>query len=398
MIPEKRLCRDGKRSLVEGDGDAKGQNKRRRESVPKEIPKDDGEIKIRRSLHQRKLGQAAIKDENKKEIEEKVSEEDNEQTSGIAGDCEKDEPVEPASEGMENTEEIDEQEKIMRDEKEEKETNLDEKLIDEEKERLEQKELKEFEKRMEKMGETIYGVKQELAEVKRINKELESKVEGLEKSLDKERKSNKREIELLKKEMEKLKENNSTNKETNMKKGKNTEAENDSSEEEPEREINSRYFRKMPEPLSKHEYEWEMKERAARKKNVFIRGIRTTGRGIEEELRRIVKEKIGVNLYIEPRTLRAIGGGIVVTLESMRNKIFLMKNKNRLEENKMWIEDDYTKREREVQKWLSEVAEEEKRNGQTTKVGYLKLSVNGAWYQWDEMSGTLTDQTFEEEN
>lgn len=105
--------------------------------------------------------------------------------------------------------------------------------------------------------------------------------------------------------------------------------------------------------------------------------MRAVGKRLNEELRRLVKEKIGISLYISK--VNAVGGRPVVVLESMRNKIDLMKSKYKLGESKVWVDDDYTEREKDVQRWIEEISKEEKANWLDTKVGYMKLRVDGIY-------------------
>lgn len=150
------------------------------------------------------------------------------------------------------------------------------------------------------------------------------------------------------------------------------------------------YLKNVPEPLGKGEWECEIAERKARKKNIFVRGIRTTGIGIGEELKGIIEEKMGMTIYI--KRIRAIGGGLVIELESMQNKIALMKNKKNLGKTGIWIEDDYTNREREIQSWLENIEKEERRNGLEAMTGYQKIRIQGSWYEWSEEKGRLEEQ------
>lgn len=139
-----------------------------------------------------------------------------------------------------------------------------------------------------------------------------------------------------------------------------------------------------------HEYEYEMLERKKRKKNIVIRGLRTVGRGIKEEIKEIIKEKMGLSVYI--KHIRHIGGGIVVVLESMENKREIMRNKKCLQGLDIWIEDDLTVREKEIQSWLERLREEERGLGIEAQVGYQKVKVQGNWYNWDEKEGRLEEQ------
>lgn len=107
------------------------------------------------------------------------------------------------------------------------------------------------------------------------------------------------------------------------------------------------YFHCLPTPLSEGEYRRELEERKGRRKNSMIRGIRTVGRGLQQEVKNVVRELLGIEIYI--KKVEAVEGGLVVELESFSNKIDILKRKGRLRRINLWIEDDFTCSEREVQ-------------------------------------------------
>jgi hypothetical protein len=72
---------------------------------------------------------------------------------------------------------------------------------------------------------------------------------------------------------------------------------------------------------------------------------------------------------------------ILVEMEEWSGKEKVMKLKGKLREKKktekMFIDNDITKPEREIQKKLGTIAKEEKREGKEVKVGYRKISIEG---------------------
>lgn len=76
---------------------------------------------------------------------------------------------------------------------------------------------------------------------------------------------------------------------------------------------------KIPEPLTETQYEWEVRERKNMKNNIFLGGIRTVGRGIIHEIKNIVRGKLNIEIHI--KKLRAIGGALIVELQSLENKV-----------------------------------------------------------------------------
>lgn len=55
----------------------------------------------------------------------------------------------------------------------------------------------------------------------------------------------------------------------------------------------------------------------------------------------------------------------------------------------IWIEDDLTQREKEVQRWLEKIKESEMLNGLEARTGYMKIMVQGEWYFWNEKESQL---------
>lgn len=160
--------------------------------------------------------------------------------------------------------------------------------------------------------------------------------------------------------------------------------------------VEREYLKCKQTALSEIEFKCEMEERRRRKNNILVRGIRTVGKGINEEVESVIKKFLGIEIYIEKLSIG--GGGIIVKLESFKNKLEIIKRKGMLKGVNLWIEDDYTEREREreVQEWLDKIAKEERANGLETKVGYAKIKVDGDWYRWDEREGRVEQFSFRE--
>lgn len=154
--------------------------------------------------------------------------------------------------------------------------------------------------------------------------------------------------------------------------------------------LSRKYLKRIPGKMGEQEYEFEILERRRRRKSIFIRGIRTVGRGIKEEIKELVGKAMGLAIYI--KRVRAIGRGLVVDLESMENKREIMKNKKCLKGLGIWIEDDRTDRKIEIQNWLELIKEEERGYGIEAKLGYQKVEIQGVWYKWDEKKGGLEEQ------
>ena len=92
-----------------------------------------------------------------------------------------------------------------------------------------------------------------------------------------------------------------------------------------------------------------------------MRGIRAAGN--EHGIAQVVKQLLGEKLRVVPKIVRVqrVRGGPVVTLLSIDTKKAIMKRKGELGDAAIWIEDDYTTREKEVEEWLMREAEKKRR-------------------------------------
>jgi protein-tyrosine-phosphatase len=135
----------------------------------------------------------------------------------------------------------------------------------------------------------------------------------------------------------------------------------------------------------------ERRARREKRNNVIIK---SNGMGTEtqESLNTKVKEvlrKTEVNTdfgratYIgKDRNNRDI---VSFELKTFEEKINVMKNKSKLQGLECFIDDDMTPNETEIQAELRKLAREEKEKGNSVKVGYQKLQVNGNWVNWKDL-------------
>jgi hypothetical protein len=109
---------------------------------------------------------------------------------------------------------------------------------------------------------------------------------------------------------------------------------------------------------------------------------------VEEWLER----KIGVKVNVMEAFKINKDKMMLAKIESWKQKKNIMLNKSKLKEKKderMYIDDDWTKEERETQKKLRELAREERDRGKRVKIGYRKIHINGEWFRWNEREEKL---------
>lgn len=147
----------------------------------------------------------------------------------------------------------------------------------------------------------------------------------------------------------------------------------------------------LPQPLPEEQYDWELGERRKRRRNVRIKGLKVDFRYARFEINRFLSERLLMDPKIT-KVFRIGDDGWVATLESIDIKKVVMARKFMLKGTDVWIEDDWTPREQEVQDWIAaEVMDTWK--GEARK-GYMKLWTNDSLYVWNELAGFLEEQPF----
>ena len=142
----------------------------------------------------------------------------------------------------------------------------------------------------------------------------------------------------------------------------------------------------------------EKKEKLERKNNIIFTGyidkeINTDTEKVKSYLENLCKE-ITNSDAIELQevfhiTTNKKGMDIVrAKINGFDNKIKIMKNKYKLaSKNKiMFIDDDFTRKEAEIQKKLRFLASTERKKNNKVKVGYRKMCVNDTWIKWEDLN------------
>lgn len=108
-----------------------------------------------------------------------------------------------------------------------------------------------------------------------------------------------------------------------------------------------------------------------------------------------IKEKLKVEIKVKKTSAIQLRGDktiVAAEVESWEQKRDIMKNKKVLERG-IFIEDDLTRREREIQQRLREIARGERENGnRNVKVGYKKITIGEKVMIWNEIEGKLTEK------
>lgn len=144
----------------------------------------------------------------------------------------------------------------------------------------------------------------------------------------------------------------------------------------------------------------EEEEKRRRRNNIIIKGLKLKEEKpeqMEKEISNLFKEEVGEEVNI--KTVNKIGKEtILVEMENWEQKIKIMKGKYKLMKNegtrKIYIDNDLTKNEREIQKKIYLEAKERRKDGWQVKVGYKKIKIGEDLWSWNERKGLLEKKVF----
>ena len=80
-------------------------------------------------------------------------------------------------------------------------------------------------------------------------------------------------------------------------------------------------------------------------------------------------------------------GLLIAKLKSWQQKRTVMLKKNTLKDKRLFIDNDLTKKEREIQKNIKDIVKAEREQGAKVKIGYRKVKINDKTFIWKEDGG-----------
>ncbi|XP_076297968.1 uncharacterized protein LOC143217494 [Lasioglossum baleicum] len=142
----------------------------------------------------------------------------------------------------------------------------------------------------------------------------------------------------------------------------------------------------------------EEREKRVRKNNIIIKGedlkIEATPKQTAEKL---IKDELQEEVEIEDAFWIKKNQGENILLAKAKNwqqKKMIMLKKNKLKGKKIYIENDLTKREREIQREIYEIARTEKNKGEKVKIGYKKLQIGEKFFHWKDDETGVEEKKF----
>lgn len=143
----------------------------------------------------------------------------------------------------------------------------------------------------------------------------------------------------------------------------------------------------LNERIKRLEYDKERKEREEKRRNIVIKGASFENDNLIDNIREFIKEKVKVEakvnkaFNIRTRDNKKI---TIAQLESIEKKKEVMINKKNIGDERVFIDDDLTWKEREIQSKIREIAKKKRQEGREVKVSYMKMIVDGKWLKWNE--------------
>lgn len=142
--------------------------------------------------------------------------------------------------------------------------------------------------------------------------------------------------------------------------------------------------------------EWMEKEK--RKNNIVMYGLKidtNDSKTLKQATEKFMEQQLNINVRVN--TANKIGDKTcLIKLETEQDKEEIMKNKSKLRNlttDKVYINNDLTKKEKEKQKYINERAKQEISAGKTVKIGFNKIIINGTEWRWNKDKEKLEEKT-----
>lgn len=133
----------------------------------------------------------------------------------------------------------------------------------------------------------------------------------------------------------------------------------------------------------------EKLDREKRRKNLIISGVMMKTFKDDKILKVMIEGLLTKELQADIKLMgaRKLGEKMgLVEMESVADKLFILRNKNKLRrlKNPIYVDSDHTQKERDMQAKIRIRAREERNMGNLVRIGYKKMYINHNEWIWDE--------------
>lgn len=141
--------------------------------------------------------------------------------------------------------------------------------------------------------------------------------------------------------------------------------------------------------------------RLEKKNNITIRGLQLGSTNIKSEVSNFLRETVEVDVnVIDAKSIKLRKGDnlVIAKLSCFDDKLTVMRNKKKLTGSEIYVNNDYTKKERDIQNQILKQANAEKDKNNIVKIGYRKLTVNNVTKRWKEGIGLVDENKPQTDN
>lgn len=137
-------------------------------------------------------------------------------------------------------------------------------------------------------------------------------------------------------------------------------------------------------------------EKATKRNNIVINGVDLATKDpktLNEDISNFIERELGIKVNIKA-AYKLATKVCLVELENPKDKEMIMNNKQKLrniKNERIFINNDLTKWEREIQKQIKIRAEKEKKDGKAVKIKYNKLIIENKEWRWNKIKGILEE-------
>lgn len=158
-----------------------------------------------------------------------------------------------------------------------------------------------------------------------------------------------------------------------------------------ENEDMKKHIQKLDKKLETLDKKVETLEREKKRNNLIIVGYEPHSSN-NQELKNEIKEfyRKALNVDVNIKNAKKIGNKVcAIEMENWEGKIKILKAKSNLRyiqdtNTRIYINNDLTDKEKEIQAHIRVIEKRERNSGHTTKMGYKKLMINGIKWEWSE--------------
>ncbi|RLU18088.1 hypothetical protein DMN91_010331 [Ooceraea biroi] len=133
------------------------------------------------------------------------------------------------------------------------------------------------------------------------------------------------------------------------------------------------------------------RERRERRNNIIMKGEGIPTEGSPKEIiKQTLRQELQIEADIEDAYWIKREQGrrmLVAKLGSWQQKKEILIKKSKMKGKKLYIDNDLTKKERDVQKEITGIVRTKRERGEEVKIGYKKLIANGKTFIWEEEEG-----------